>query len=117
MTDEAKMKIIGELSHGVDIAKGTNTSLVHIRAENAEEILKFLLSIEHMDDWTEFAEWLKRTLAEKGLSTRTLEKMYGISHHTTQDYTRQKRAPNIDTFLRIANALGKKIIIIDEEGA
>ena len=68
----------------------------------------------NMEDWTEFSEWLKNELEAQGLSSRKLEKLKGISHCTTQEYTRRKRCPSLDMFLRVLDALGKKVMIVDK---
>ena len=71
------------------------------------------MGLVNMEEWTEFADWLKNELKEQGLSSKKLENLYGISHHSVQDYMRQKRSPNLDSFLRIVSALGKKVMIVD----
>jgi transcriptional regulator with XRE-family HTH domain len=64
------------------------------------------ISIETEEDWTEFAQALRKARREAGLSQRQLAEQLGLAQAAIAQYEAGSRRPTVGNLLAMAVALG-----------
>lgn len=62
-----------------------------------------------------FFDWIRSEKEKRGVTSSKLAQISGVSTYSICSYVIGKNPPNLDSAVRIANALGKKIVIVDAE--
>lgn len=63
----------------------------------------------------EFAEWLEEEMDRQNLTRKELANRAGITVTTLRYYLREMRSPSLRCVNLVLGALGKKLVIVDDE--
>lgn len=62
-----------------------------------------------------FGAWLRKEKESHGMRIIDVEKISGVSKYSIGQYLTQDYSPSLYTVQRLAEAFGKKIVIVDKE--
>ena len=64
-----------------------------------------------MEDYRDFSSWVAQEMERRGLSYRALAATAGVSKSSIMTIVKAANAPNLGICIKVANALGRDIII------